>query len=136
MPTDIKKCKNMPRNQSGYQELLIEMIEARTGADFDIFLTPQVVTCAQTWVMMNRVHKDLMKQKNLTDMVIGSQMQQKEEVNPLLPYYLKLQAELRLQFEALGLNYRAAPKKITENTKRGGEEQNKLVNILTDLQDL
>lgn len=135
MPTETKSKKlKMPRTQSGYEDLLVEMIEARTGAAFDTFLTPQVAACAQTWTMMNRVYKDLMKQKRLTDMTIGSQMQQKEEVNPLLPYYLKLQAELRLQFEALGLNYRATPKKITENTKRGGEEQNKLMDLLHDLQ--
>lgn len=40
-------------------------------------------------------------------------------MNPLLPYYLKLQAELRLQFQALGLNYAATPSKIKEDTRKG-----------------
>lgn len=103
------------------------MIEQRTSAEFDEFLFPQVTACAQTWMVMNRVYKDLMKEKTLIDMVIGSKDQQKNEVNPLLPYYLKLQAELRLQFEALGLNYRATPSKIKEDTKKGVDEDDPMV---------
>jgi hypothetical protein len=45
----------------------------------------------------------------------------------VLPYYLKLQAELRLQFEALGLNYRATPSKIKEDAKRGVDETDPMV---------
>ena len=102
----------MPTTIGGYENLLIKMIEKRTGAEFDEFLLPQVSACAQTWMMLNRVHKDLMKEKSLTDLVEGSKMQYKNEVNPLLPYYLKLQAELRLQFQSLGLNWNATPSKI------------------------
>lgn len=109
----------MPTTMGGYENLLITMIEKRTGAEFDEFLLPQVSACAQTWMMMNKVHKDLMLEKSLKAMVMGSTGQMKEEVNPLLPYYLKLQAELRLQFEAIGLNYRTTPKKINESTKQG-----------------
>lgn len=114
---------SLPTTIGGYENLLIAMIEKRTGAEFDMFLLPQVTTCAQTWMMLNRVHRDLMKESSLVEFVSGSMMQQKQEVNPLLPYYLKLQAELRLQFEALGLNYRVQPNKITEPTKKGIDEE-------------
>ena len=85
---------------------------------------------------MNRVYRDLMKAKTLVDTVWGSQTQQKDEVNPLLPYYLKLQAELRLQFQALGLNWNATPSKIKEDTKKGVDtEQDGLSNLLTQARD-
>ena len=117
----------MPTTIGGYENLLIRMIEARTGAEFDEFLLPQVSACAQTWMMMNRVHRDLMKERSLIDTTISTNNQQKYDVNPLLPYYLKLQAELRLQFVALGLNYSATPSKIRDDTKKGVDETDPLV---------
>ena len=126
----------MPTTIGGYENLLISMIEKRTGSDFDEFLIPQVSACAQTWMMLNRVHRDLMKAKTLVDTVWGSQNQQKDEVNPLLPYYLKLQAELRLQFQALGLNWNATPSKIKEDTKKGVDtEKDGLSNLLSQARD-
>ena len=127
MAKDNKKATaarrhSMPTTIGGYENLLISMIEKRTGAEFDEFLLPQVSACAQCWMMLNKVHDNLMKERSLREMVLGSKDQQKNEVNPLLPYYLKLQAELRLQFEALGLNYRATPSKIKEDTKKGVDE--------------
>lgn len=125
----------MPTTIGGYENLLIKMIEKRTGAEFDEFLLPQVSACAQTWMMLNRVHKDLMKEKSLTDLVEGSKMQYKNEVNPLLPYYLKLQAELRLQFVSLGLNYNATPSKIKEDTKKGVDvEKDGLMSRISEVQ--
>lgn len=102
-----------------YEKMLVAMIERRTGADFDEFLRPQVLACSQTWQMLNRIHNDLMAEVSLIDSTVGSKKQQKYDVNPLLPYYLKLQAELRLQFQALGLNYAATPSKIKEDTRKG-----------------
>ena len=126
----------MPTTIGGYENLLISMIEKRTGAEFDEFLLPQVSACAQTWMMMNRVYRDLMKAKTLVDTVWGSQNQQKDEVNPLLPYYLKLQAELRLQFQALGLNWNSTPSKIKEDVKKGVDtEKDGLSNLLTQARD-
>ena len=126
----------MPTTIGGYENLLISMIEKRTGAEFDEFLIPQVSACAQTWMMLNRVYRDLMKATSLVDTVWGSQNQQKDEVNPLLPYYLKLQAELRLQFQALGLNWNATPSKIKEDTKKGVDaEKDGLTNLLTQARD-
>jgi hypothetical protein len=118
---------SLPTTIGGFENLLIQMIEKRTAADFDMFLLPQVTACAQCWMMTNRVHRDLMKMDSLTAMVEGSKRQWSEEVHPLLPYYLKLQAELRLQFEALGLNYRATPSKIKEDAKRGVDDTDPMV---------
>ena len=120
----------MPTTIGGFENLLIAMIEKRTGAEFDVFLTPQVSTCAQCWMMMNKVHKELMSANSFTSIVSGSKGQDKEEVNLLLPYYLKLQAELRLQFQALGLNWNASPSKIVDSTKKGIDESNPMVAFL------
>ena len=87
-------------------------------------------------MMLTKVHKDLMKLRSITSLVVGSQGQQKEEVSPLLPYYLKLQAELRLQFEALGLNYRATPSKIKEDTKKGASDSDPLSKLLKDVSNI
>ena len=141
MAKDNKKATaarrhSMPTTIGGYENLLISMIEKRTDAEFDEFLIPQVSACAQTWMMMNRVYRDLMKEKKLISTVLGSQMQQKEDVNPLLPYYLKLQAELRLQFQAIGLNWNSTPSKIKEDVKKGVDtEKDGLSNLLTQARD-
>lgn len=127
-----RRRKKIPSTLGGYENLLIEMIEKRTRADFDDFLTPQVITCAQCWMMLNKVHKNLMKEKTLISITTGSKQQQKEEVNSLLPYYLKLQAELRLQFQSLGLNWNATPSKINESTKKGVDESDPMTQFYTN----
>ena len=130
--TAARRHKSLPSTIGGYENLLIQMIEKRTGAEFDDFLTPQVITCAQCWMMLNKVHKELMKEKNLISITTGSKQQQKEEVNSLLPYYLKLQAELRLQFQSLGLNWNATPSKINEPTKKGVDESDPMTQFYTN----
>ena len=125
--TTEAKRHQLPTTIGGYENLLIRMIEKRTCSEFDMFLLPQVSACAQTWMLLNKVHRALIQDRELVAFIPGSQGQMKSEVNPLLPYYLKLQAELRLQFEALGLNYRATPSKITETTKKGVDENDPLV---------
>ena len=90
MAKDNKKATaarrhSMPTTIGGYENLLISMIEKRTGAEFDEFLLPQVSACAQCWMMLNKVHDNLMKERSLREMVLGSKDQQKNEVNPLLP---------------------------------------------------
>ena len=141
MAKDNKKATaarrhTMPTTIGGYENLLISMIEKRTNSEFDEFLLPQVSACAQTWMMLNRVHRDLMKAKTLVDTVWGSQNQQKDEVNPLLPYYDKMQRTLMLQFEAIGLNYKTTPSKVKEDTKRGVDtEKDGLSNLLTQARD-
>ncbi len=118
-----------------YELELRRMIEKRTGAAYEIWLTPQVRATAANMVMIDKVQKELEDSEKLVGIVQGSTGQAKSEVNPLMPYYLKLLAELRLQYEALGLNYRATPKKITEDTKKSGKAENRLMSLLQDIND-
>lgn len=120
------------KSKSGYEKELREMIMARTGAECEPWLLPQVRATAGNMVMLDKIQEELLK-SDLVTLMPGSMAQMKNEVNPLVPYYDKMQRTLLMQFEALGLNYKTTPKKVTENTKKGGEEHDKMKELLNDL---
>lgn len=113
----------------GYELDLKRMIKARTGKECEPWLMPQIHSTAANMKMLDVVHEELLSGP-LTVITVGSTGQQKNEVNPLLPYYDKLNRTLLMQYEALGLNYNTTPKKVTENTKQGGKEQDKLMSLI------
>ena len=92
-----------------YELELRQMIKHRTGADMEPWLLPQVRTTAMNLVMLDKIQEELEEEKDLVSLVTGSMAQMKNEVNPLLSYYDKLQRTLLMQFEALGLNYKTTP---------------------------
>ena len=99
----------MPTTIGGYENLLISMIEKRTGAEFDEFLIPQVSACAQTWMMMNRVYRDLMKAK---------------------------EQSISVWRDKLGLSNTVNPERIKQDAKRGVDtEKDGLSNLLTQARD-
>ena len=98
------------------------MIKARTGADMEIWLLPQVRATAMNMVMLDKVQQEILDEDSLVTPVPGSMGQMKNEVTPLLPHYDKLQRTLLMQFEALGLNYSTTPSKVKEDTKKGIDE--------------
>lgn len=102
-----------------YELELRQMIKHRTGADMEPWLLPQVRATAGNMVMLDKIQEELEAEKNLVSLVAGSMAQMKNEVNPLLPYYDKLQRTLMMQFEAIGLNYKTTPSKVKEDTKKG-----------------
>lgn len=110
-----------------YELELRKMIKSRTGADMEPWLLPQVRATADNMVMLDKVQAELLDTSALVKTVPGSMGQYKDEVTPLLPYYDKMQRTLMLQFEALGLNYKTTPSKVTDNTKKGGDEDDPLV---------
>ena len=110
-----------------YELELRKMIKSRTGADMEAWLLPQVRATASNMVMLDKVQAELEATDNLVTLVIGSVAQQKKEVSPLLPYYDKMQRTLMLQFEAIGLNYKITPSKVREDTRRGLEENDPMV---------
>lgn len=112
-----------------YELELRRMIKDRTGKQCESWLQPQIYSTASNMVMLLKIHKELME-GNLVSLTAGSAGQQKTEVNPLLPFYDKLNRTLLMQFEALGLNYNTTPKKVTENTKQGGKDQDKLLSLI------
>ena len=83
-------------------------------------------------VMLDKVQQELLDKEDLVKPMPGSMMQIKNEVNPLLPYYDKMQRTLMLQFEAIGLNYKTTPSKVKEDTKKGVDtEKDGLSTMLT-----
>lgn len=116
-----------------YELQLRRMIKDRTGKQCEQWLLPQIHSAAMNMKMLEKVQDELTDAGTLTSIATGSQGQQKTEVNPLLPFYDKLNRTLLLQLEALGLNYNTTPKKVTENTKEGGKEQDRLTALLGDI---
>lgn len=113
----------MPKKETK-EDILVRMICERTKSEFDEFLRPSVQAAAQCWEMLDKINKELKKLKSLTTVEMGSQFQQKTVVHPLLAQYDKMHRTLMLHFEALGLNYKTTPSKITESTTKGVNEDN------------
>ena len=124
------------RTAHAYELELRNMIKSRTGADMEAWLLPQVRATASNMVMLYKVQAELEDTSKLVTMMPGSTAQIKNEVNPLLPYYDKMQRTLMLQFEAIGLNYKTTPSKVKEDTKKGVDtEKDGLSNLLTQARD-
>lgn len=122
---DMKKT-----TQKQYERKLKDMVKARTGKECEPWLLPQIMMTANSMVLLDRFGEALEEAGDLTSVETGSMGQTKTVVNPLVPYYDKLQRTLLLQLESLGLNYNTTPSKVTENTKQGGKEQDVLQNTL------
>lgn len=111
-----------PKTAKQYESELRRMIKARTGADCEAWLTPQIRATAMNMVMLDKIQDELTDMDSLITPVPGSMGQVKNEVSPLLPHYDKTQRTLLMQFEALGLNYSTTPSKVKEDTKKGVDE--------------
>ena len=116
------------RTAHAYELELRKMIKSRTGAEMEPWLLPQVRATAGNMVMLDKIQAELENEKDLVTLVAGSMARMKNEVNPLLPYYDKLQRTLLMQFEALGLNYKTTPSKVKEDTKKGVDEEDPMAN--------
>lgn len=108
----------MNKNVKYYERILRKKVELRTGTDFEEWLEPQLHAAALCLQMLEKVHEDLMDGKLVKERQ-GSKEQWVSELNPLMPTYKELQRTMILHYEALGLNYKAQPKKMTESTKKG-----------------
>lgn len=119
-----------------YELELKRMIKSRTGKTAEAWLNPQIHATASTMRMLDKIHEELTSDDTLTSIVCGSMGQQKTEVNPLLPYYDKLNRTLLEQLQGLGLNYNITPKKVTENTKQGGTAQDILLETINEARNI
>jgi hypothetical protein len=120
-----------------YELELRKMIESRTGAKMEMWLTPQVRATAMNQVMLDKIQDELTNgSRKLADWGDGSTGQIKFEAHPLLPHYDKLQRTLLMQYEAIGLNYSTTPSKVKEDTKKGVDsEKAGLTSIINSAQD-
>lgn len=107
-----------------YELELRRMIKSRTGVDAEPWLNPQIEATAMNRAMIAKVHEELAKKDSLVVMQTGSKGQMKNDAHPLLAHYDKMQRTLTQQLEALGLNYRTTPSKVTELAHKGVDEDN------------
>lgn len=110
----------MNRKVTYYERILKQMIEKRNGK-YDEWLNPQLHAAALCWQMLEKVQEEIIGGKLVTERE-GSKEQKYTEVNPLLPTYKELQRTIIQHYEALGLNYKATPSKIKEDTKKDVDE--------------
>ena len=124
------------RTAHAYELELRKMIENRTGAKMEMWLTPQVRATAMNQVMLDKIQDELTNgNRKLADWGDGSTGQIKFEAHPLLPHYDKLQRTLLMQYEALGLNYSTTPSKVKEDTKKGVDaEKDGLMSRISEVQ--
>lgn len=101
-----------------YERILKKKVEMRTGTDFEEWLEPQLHAAALCWQMLEKVQEEIMDGKMMTERE-GVKGQKYNEVNPLLSTYKELQRTIIQHYEALGLNYKATPSKIKEDTTKG-----------------
>lgn len=120
----------------GYELELKKMIKARTGVECEPWLLPQVRATANTMVMIDKIQAELEALPAMAAWEKGSTGQMTQKIDPRVPYYDKLQRTLMLQFESLGLNYKTTPSKVNENTKKGGEKQDRLKSLLESINDV
>jgi phage terminase small subunit len=123
----------MNKNVKYYERILKKRVEARTKLPFEEWLEPQLHAAALCQQMLEKVHEEIMNGK-LTTIQQGSKDQWYTEVNPLMPTYKELQRTMIQHYEALGLNYKSKPSNIKEPVAQGGEEHDKLGNLLKDIQ--
>ena len=134
-PTTSNKIPQMKaKTAKQYEAELRRMIKARTGADCEPWLTPQIRTTAMNMVMLDKIQDELTDMTSLITPVPGSMGQLKNEVTPLLPHYDKTQRTLLMQFEALGLNYSTTPSKVKEDTKKGVDEKDPMARMMQEAQ--
>ena len=116
------------KSATAYVAELKKMIKARTGAEMEPWLMPQVRATASNMVVLDKIQTEIEGLEQLTEYVPGSMGQMKKEVSPLLPHYDKAQRTLLMQLEALGLNYSTTPSKVKEDTKKGVDEEDPMAN--------
>ena len=112
------------------------MIMQRRNIDgVEPWLEAQLEAAAMNWQMVAKLHDELCKGQMLS-YENGSSGQTKAVANPLLTMYKELQRTHVLNMEALGLNFRTLPKKMTESgAKHGTESDDPLTELLRGIKD-
>lgn len=115
-----------------YEEQLREQIESRLGEPADKWMDQIITTTAQTLVDVDETREDIQK-NGRTWIEYGYNMQQKRVSNPEQGHLKDLMRTLTTLYESLGLSYKTNPKRMTEPTKKGGSEHDKLTEMFNEL---
>lgn len=113
-----------------YEKRLRSMItERRAIKEVEPWLEAQIEGTAMNWQMMVNLHDEISKGQ-LVSYANGSAGQTKTIIHPLLAMYRDLQRNHTMNLEALGLNFKTLPKKMTESTSKGAEKDDPLIRYL------
>lgn len=123
----------MANDISTYKEQILSCIKERTGEDTSSWLFFQVEAAARNMAILQAIYTELMEADKLLIVADGSKGQTKKEAHPLLAYFDKLQRTITLQLEALGLNFRTTPSKVTEDTIKAKDKQDALIQCLESI---
>lgn len=121
----------MAKQLNDYEKRLREMIMQRRNIDeVEPWLEAQLEAAAMNWQMVAKLHEELCKGQMLS-YENGSSGQTKAVANPLLTMYKEMQRTHIMHMEALGLNFKTLPAKMTESgAKNGIEEGDSLLTYL------
>lgn len=121
----------MAKQLNVYEDRLREMIKRRRNIDeVEPWLEAQLEAAAMNWQMVAKLHEELNKSQ-LLSYENGSSGQTKAVANPLLTMYKEMQRTHIMHMEALGLNFKTLPAKMTESgAKNGIEEGDSLLTYL------
>lgn len=123
------------RTAHAYELEIKRMIVSRLKKCED-WLKPQIEATAMNRVMIDKIQKELIDRESLLMVLPGSTGQMKQDAHPLLSHYKELQRTLLLQYEALGLSYKSKPTNLKEPVTPNDGENDKLGNLLKDIQNV
>ena len=113
-----------------YEKKLRQMIKERRKVDnVESWIEAQIEAAAMNWQMMVSLHDEIINGK-FVSLEHGSTGQTKTIVNPLLSTYRDVQRTHILHLEALGLNFKTQPTKMTESGAVGSDDDDPLVNLV------
>ena len=126
----------MAKQLNVYEDRLREMIKRRRNIDeVEPWLEAQLEAAAMNWQMVAKLHEELNKSQ-LLSYENGSSGQTKAVANPLLTMYKEVQRTHIMHMEALGLNFKTLPAKMTESgAKNGIEEGDSLLTYLRGIKE-
>lgn len=120
---------------SYYENRLRAMIKERRKVDeLESWIEAQVEAAAMNWQMMANLHDEILKGDFVT-FGKGSMGQSKMVVNPLLSTYRDVQRTHILHLEALGLNFKTQPKKMTESGAIGVNKDDPMMQLFKTIND-
>ena len=110
-------------------------IKDRTGEEPQPWLMHAIEGAAMEEQALRHYHRGVMMEE-LTQMVPGSMGQIKREANVMIPHRDKSSRTHLQWLTAIGLTYDTTPSKVTQDTKAGGEEHDRLRSLLSDIADV
>lgn len=107
-------------------------IKARTGDEPEPWMMQAIEGAAMEEQALRHYHRGVMIE-DLTSLVPGSMGQMKTEANVMIPHRDKSSRTLNQWLTSVGLTFDTTPSKVKEDTKRGLDESDSLVQLYKNM---